>query len=379
MHTHPNRLDTCVASMTASQQQPSAPFHQLSTFGQSSMSTQSFAPSAPPFGHPVNLTQANSRSDFSNTALGQPFLEQQPALFGQPLNMPLGAGASPFGHQPVSGPFGTPPQNSNNIPNGQMQAPIQSQQHAFGQPQASAFGQTGFGQPPTVGFGSAITQPASSSFGQPQTANGLSNGQFSNPQNPSLSQVQPQHNSGAAFGNIAAEPNIAYGQQQLPSIASNSFNRVGIVPPISKTFGQSPSDGSGVGITPPVAFGSNSSTATLTKAPNDGMVPLNVEAAPPPDVRTYTTRDASNRLLTWRGQPVTYNQVGESFVHISGSLERIWFPNGPPEASINNEDSYLQYTEEAKCVYSFLGQNGVFKDQIMPEIAPKPDWCRWDM
>ena len=35
--------------------------------------------------------------------------------------------------------------------------------------------------------------------------------------------------------------------------------------------------------------------------------------------------------------------------------------------------------EDAKAAYEFVAQNGAFKDGIMPELPPSPEWVRWDI
>jgi len=345
--------------------------HQPTPFGQP-VST----PSA--FGQPNTFQQANTGPGFAASPFGQTNHSQQAAPFGQPAIAAPVANLSPFGQQPSTAPFGFGSQPQNQPLFGQPQtSQTQSSQQQPSQREASTFGQPSpfaqapaaqpFGQPPTNTFGTSNSNQA------PHVTDGGFGSQSSFQGGTPFGQAQPQQSGSLPFG---AAPITTSEIGQL----SGSTNKA-TIPPQTNSFGVNSGVGFGAQGNTSNAFGNgvNHASANQSTPLTNGASTATFEPLPPADVRTYTTRDASNRLMTWHGNPVTYSQTGQPCIRVSGGLERVWFPDGAPTASANNNDPSLQYTPELKAAYGYLNHNGTFKDGIMPEIAPQPEWCRWDV
>lgn len=105
-------------------------------------------------------------------------------------------------------------------------------------------------------------------------------------------------------------------------------------------------------------------------------------------METYTTRvNNTKQLATWKGHAVTYDPVPRPPVPYyhnpeTGKSERIWHPDGPPQANKYAEAESEVYLGDLgpllKEVYDYVRENGDFKD-IVPEIPPKREWIRWDL
>lgn len=317
-----------------------------------------------------------------------------PDPFGQPQQLSLGQGtaakAGPtFGQPPVDfgrqAVFGTPStQNGNTF--GQVQ---QSDPSTFGQPQMNqspAFGQSqgqaqAFGQQPQgliPSFGQQ-QQPAAPTFGQP-TAPGAGFGQ-----------AQPTTING--FGNspiFGQQPDNSISQglvQQVPSTAfsqppenistNNGFGQISNLAPPGNGMGQSNANsaqssfGQSTGMLTQSNFGNhNLGGSFATDSGSSGQ-----------DLSSYTTRDPNtNRLLTWKSQPVIYLETGEPcFRRPNGALERIWFPDGPPEKFQQDDLGNISYNGNEAEAYRFLRDQGAFEGGVMPETAPGPHDIRWDV
>ena len=98
-----------------------------------------------------------------------------------------------------------------------------------------------------------------------------------------------------------------------------------------------------------------------------------------PDVNEYSTRDANNKLLTWKGKPVTYKE-GKPCFQPDGSdvWQRIWHPNGPPAYNPNTELPLSMYDERTKEAYRYLREHGRFPKGFFPMLPPRREWSRWD-
>jgi len=373
LNTHPNRLDIC---KTSTQRQSSVVSERQSTFSQSQSQQQpgpfgqpsSAAPAS--FGQPSGFNQVIAPAGFAAPSFGAPAASQQHSAFGQPQNTHFG----PAGLQPASIPAlpnSTQPL-TNSSPFSQQQQSLQ-QSHGLGQPQQNLFGQAqpqtqAFGQPQAPAFGQpAFGQPAITGFGNPGAQSTLSSSQapalavpFGNqppmPQTQSYGQTQLQQNGGTLFGGVASSVITPLAGQQPSGVANSSLSLLSTI-----------------------TASANGATSNALPAAQPSTTSLNLQPLPAADIRSYTTRDASNRLLTWRGQPVTYNPAGEPCIRVAGGLERVWFPDGPPTASTNNEDPRLQYPPEVMGAYGFLSHNSIFYEGVMPEVAPRPEWCRWDI
>ena len=97
----------------------------------------------------------------------------------------------------------------------------------------------------------------------------------------------------------------------------------------------------------------------------------------------YIRKDSSGRLLAWKNKPVMY-QGNLPFYRRDDdrSLERIWFPDGPPQNRDHTEapeEEYEGNREDLEGSYRYLRENNAFKDGEMPEEPPKLEWRRYDM
>jgi len=397
MNTHPNRLDILASSTAPDHRQPSGAFsqpitfratpeiHQPAPFGQP-------APPPTPFGQPSTFHQTNADPGFAASPFGQSTAPQQSGTFSQSPIAASASGLSSFGRQPSIAPFGSNTQPHNQSTFGQVQTSTnqlqQPQQHppTFGQPSpfAQAPAAQVFGQPSTATFGNATSQIVP---GISHQARHATNGEFGGAQSsfqsePLSGQAQPQQSGSLPFG---VAPTTTSGFSQF---SGSIKSRPDLMQ--ASSLGATPSAPAivanpGFGVEAPSTTSNRFSNGDNPEAANqplplpNGAATATLEPLTPADVRTYTTRDASNRLMTWRGQPVIYNQAGDPCISVAGGLERLWFPDGAPTASANNNDPSLQYTSELKAAYGYLSHNGMFKDGIMPEIAPQPEWCRWDI
>ena len=368
---HPNRIDICkqkgaTASLAPSQSvlqraspafgqptptsafgqpsslgQPSSTFgQQQTTFGRASAFGQptqfgrpstSFGQPTSSFGQPATLAPTFGQSSTPGSVFGQP-TSSAPA-FGQPSATPAFGQASSLGHRPaVPSTFGAPSSLGSNKPSASGFAPTSS---AFGQPSApapiSTFGQTPTG--PANAFGQQSTPSTTSIFGQPSPA---SANPFSKPAaNPTR--------------NVFAQPDPSSSSlAPSPTQVSNAFGQT------SKTIEGRPNEPS------------NTPFGTLTTS-QPKVQPQQVQA-------TYV----GDRLKTWKGKPVTYDD-GLPYVRAQdGELEKIHFPNGQPSLNKSPELPDELYDEVTKENYRFMMEHSRFKDNVMPSLPPKREWCRWD-
>lgn len=388
-NTHPNRLDICEATSHPNKQGSATPFSQQSAFGQPSSnnhpSTFGTSPSvSASFGQPNALDSTYPQQ--------QQQQQQHKPSFGQPAQLdqgvPFGSTPTPstFSEQHTPSPFGLVPRGVNVPQFGQSQ--VSAGLLAFNQTHQQTQQLSSFGLPPGTTSGqqqqvlnapasgqptnSRFAQPGLSPFGQlgtPSADNAINNQAF--PTNQPFGQPIGVPNSSFAPQQPAAVmPNTGFGQPQFPLAAAHSSLGQ---PPSSGTFGSGQQNSQSMTST-------TKGDGTIVSQPmSNGAIVHTIQSLAPAEVRSYTTRDASNKLLTWQGQPVTYNQEGEPCFRSARGVERIWFPDGPPTASANNEDTNLQYSNDLKEAYGFLSHNGTFKDGIMPEVAPRIEWCRWDI
>jgi nucleoporin NUP42 len=323
----------------------------------------------------------------------------------QPPNDPP-ASSSGFSGQPgmsngaTQSAFGQPAQNSFGG-NGGFGAPQTQISGVFGQPsqpqqQASVFGQTlqsqaadAFGQPnqPQVGFS---TPQMHSPFGQPQNngMNGLGAQQsnFGQPQTIASSMPQdtqtgqvglgqaPQAQSvGRAFGQPSPALNTGFGGQQQEQQQTSSF--------IQSQIHQAPAlRNNGFGMQQQSGFGNNAQQVQTVPHQNGLMTGFTHTQAsistPVADISTYSTRDGSGRLLTWKGARVNYINNNPCYQAPDGSWERIWFPDGAPAAQSWNPAAQ-GYPQDMTTAYEHLRQNGTFQGETMPEMAPRHELIDW--
>jgi nucleoporin NUP42 len=358
---HPNRWDICKASSGTAGQ---AVLHSQSTVGQP----------AGAFGQPSALGNLSSGSVFA-----QPSTLNNAHAFGQPPQRT--GGGSAFGKPSQLGgatsTFGQPSQIGA-APTGFGQ---QSGGSTFGQP--SQLGGPAFGQPAQLGGGPPFG--AGSTFGLPSQA-GRSSGAFGLPS---------QIGAPAGFGQQTPLSQVANPfSNQSGQMNSNPFAGVP-TGPSAGVFGRLAQIQTN-SFTPPhqpqVSPGTNPASAgvdgTWQKDETGNPVPFPIQVANPypegtkfvhPDLRTYSTRDPSNRLLTWKSKPVMYVGNKPCFERSQDKkMERISYPDGPPAYNKDTELPESMYDEKTKAAYLFMRDKGYFKDDWIPNLPPRREWCKWD-
>lgn len=304
-----------------------------------------------------------------------------------------GFGQSPFGKpedpapppEPMSG-FGKLAQPGFGKPSGFGQPSFG--QPAFGQPSAAgqaafekpAFGQPSFGQPAMGTTGFAVPQHTESPFAQmankyqgQNTGFGQSASSASpfalitNQQPQPQPQPKPQPAAPSGFGFIKqpeqpAQPQNPFGK---PVTAPPSFGGLQPQQPQPQQQASAPTVGSDVGARPFIKVDD----------PNDLM--------PIPPLNGQTTRDQmTNKLTSWKGQPVQYIDNVPCYLHPQDqkTWARIFFPDGPPDQA-SLRDAYGEpdeYTPEVAEQYEFFAKNGYFKDGILPSVPPKREYVSFD-
>jgi nucleoporin NUP42 len=369
---HPNRWDICKASSGAAgqaavQPQPVVGQPAASAFGQpSALGNMS---SGSTFGQPSTLGNTHTFAQPSQrigggSAFGQPSqLGGAPSTFGQPSQV---GGTSGFGQPSQLGAgFGQPSSGS-----------------AFGQP--SQLGGSTFGQPAQLGGGSAFG--AGSAFGRPSQVGGGS-GAFGQP-----SQIGPP----VGFGQLSPISQMANAFSNQPS-QNNSNPFAGAPTGTSAGVFERPSQAQTTSLTSPhqpsqVSPGTNPAPAGFDgvwqKDETGNPVPFPIVVANPypegaklvhPDLRTYSTRDPSNRLITWKSKSVIYVDNKPCFERSQDKkMERISYPDGPPPYNKDTELPESMYDEKTKDAYLFMRDKGYFKDGWMPNLPPRREWCKWD-
>ena len=394
---HPNRIDICKGRATESNvatsqqnqstfgtgQQTRSTFGQPSAFGtnmsRSGSGVPNFSLTSAPGQQPNSVSQPSSLGQPAS-GFGQPSMLGQGSSFGQPST--LGQGSS-FGQPSTLGQnssFGRPSQIGNQTsafgkPSSLGQQPAFGRP-AFGQPAFAqpafgrpAFGQPSFGQPSAPQQSSAFSRPTQSqSTVSPFAQNGLS-GQRESPfaqvqgngrgQMPTATRNPFQPNAqNSAQGTAAPEMSMEDDQMQDGAVNQPSHN---------KGFGQ-------VNSSQPLVngFSSTHTNGTYNDAKPNYQDPSN-----------YSTKDGSGRLRAWKGQPVVYDGAGVFYRRADNrSLERIWFPDGPPQGRNQTEappEAYAEKQEELEEQYQYLRDNDAFKGGIMPEEAPLLVWRRYDL
>ncbi|KAL8797517.1 MAG: hypothetical protein Q9195_000333 [Heterodermia aff. obscurata] len=319
-------------SSTFGQQQST--FGKPSTFGQPAhfgRPPTSFGQPTSTFGQPAALAPTFGQSSTPGPVFGQP-TSSAPA-FAQPSAMPAFGQASSLGNRPAIAPaFGAPSSLGSNQP---PASGFASTNNAFGQTSApapmSTFGQTPTG--PANAFGQQATPSTTSVFGQPSPA----------PTNP--------------FSNPATNPTRNDSAQPDPS---------------SSSLGKSP-------MQMPNAFGQASSTSE--RGPKEPLnTPFGTLTTSQPKVQPQQVHAtyAGDRLKTWKGKPVTYDDSVPYVRSQDGELEKIHFPNGPPSLNKSPELPDELYDEATKENYRFMMAHSTFKDGLMPNLPPKREWCKWD-
>ncbi len=287
-----------------------------------------------------------------------------PSTFAQPQQP---TSFSPFGQQTPGASVALLDNHAQTVPNGPF----------GGGPQLGGSANT-FGQPLTGVFASQQNQIQNQPFSQSQPAAQSNGTTFGNVQN----------SSGTPFGQpLAQMPNGVFGtsaSQQTSTFAQPSLQQSAI-----SSFGQESLQQQTNGLSNH-ANAPNTTSAPLSNGIEARFQPSSssrASAPSNPDINTYTIRDARGQLQTWKGQPVSFVDGVPCFRnHNNGGWERIWFPDGQPPLSQSNAagEAAVIYgaeysVEEARAAYEFVAQNGAFKDGIMPELPPRPEWVRWDI
>ena len=68
--------------------------------------------------------------------------------------------------------------------------------------------------------------------------------------------------------------------------------------------------------------------------------------------------------------------------NFNGTFQRIWFPDGPPNYLAETEGLPSDYEgpdgQRALEQWKFFMEKGTFEGGVMPEVAPKREFCAWD-
>lgn len=260
-------------------------------------------------------------------------------------------------------------------------------QPAFGQPsgpgqaafEKPAFGQPSFGQPAMGTNGFAVPQKTESPFAQMANKYQVNNTGFGQsasnaspfaqlnqpPQTQPPPQPQPQPAAPSGFGFVK--------QLEQPVQPPNPFGQP-VAPPTS--FGtsqpqQPPSQ------QPVQSLGADAGARPFIKADD----PADLMPIPPLNGQT-TRQPMTNKLTSWKGQPVKYIDNVPCYLHPQDqkTWTRIFFPDGPPDQA-SLRDAYGEpdeYTPEVAEQYEFFAKNGYFKDGIIPSVPPKREIVSFD-
>lgn len=394
---HPNRIDTCRASMSGPLPTSSPPTQGTTTnpfsatrgqsnpFGAPSQSTSTPAfgapsqpASTPAFGAPSTATQGG--------AFGQPSaLGQKPSVFGGAAPAPAFGGPSQLGSSGAFGrpsalgqkptPFGTPSSGPSSATPSGTAAPFSSFAGAanpFSRPQqpqpANPFGApsntsvpTGFGTPsgPTQQsrFGQAVSQPPNP-FGKPQQAPfGTAPAPFGAPAPTTAGpfgqpNTTPAETSANPFSN---KPTVAFSQTTTVS-TSNPFGGQ------QTTTAGSPMDIRQ--ISSPLTNG------TAQPGPDGSMQPSGLE--------TYSSKGIDGRLTVFKGMRVVYDGDEAKYSGRDGTWQKIWFPQGAPAPYKDTEMEDSRYNDTLKASYMNLQTSRSFEGGIMPLVPPRREWCTFD-
>jgi nucleoporin NUP42 len=374
------------------------------TFGQPAPQAPVFgqpAKPAPVFGQPAPPAPTFGQSSQPTPVFGQP-AQSSSSAFGKPafgstgFGQPSTAGAkNPFAAPSATTGFGQP----------SFGQPSQSAA-AFGQPSQSGpgFGQpsqpsTGFGQPaPSNPFGqtsqpSPFSQPntASSAFGQTNTT--TAPGSAATPAFGKPSAATPM------FGQPPSQQNNPFGTKPENRLANfdNPMSPPMFTPGGTSTMNANPS-GQGFGGTQAPRKSSVTEIAVLPPNTNSSATPHPLtNKAPRPLHYTQTipataptvTDPTTKRLNRYRGRPVRYINDSPCYERPDGKgWERIWFPQDgqtPDVVYLGREDKIgdlvaeqERYTDEVIQEFAFLFEMGKYKDEKMPLVPPKREWCLYD-
>lgn len=393
-HEHPNRIDTITGSNAGPQTGvfSKGAATQTNPFG--SASTPAFgAPSQPSaFGTPSQPGAFGAPSQPSG--FGQPSaLGQRPNPFGPPSAPAFGApsqaggGTSSFGQSSALGqktnPFGAPSGSGGSF--GQPSsfgAPSQPPSNPFGVPSQAP---SAFGAPSQLGAKpNPFGQPSSTPFGAPSApANPFGGGQQQSTTGPANPFGRPSAST-TPFGAPSAPSQASPFGASSSTAASNPFGQPS-QPPVTNPFGAPPAVANPFGApssAPSNPFGAPSTKPPSTTSPfkqvngtsSGGYIPSTGG-----DVSTYTSKDMSGRLTTFKGRRVEYKENEPGYIGSDGSWCRIFFPDGPPtHTTQTTTDPSDQYDSATEAAYKRLLETGEFPEGGIPLLPPKKEWLRWD-
>ena len=93
--------------------------------------------------------------------------------------------------------------------------------------------------------------------------------------------------------------------------------------------------------------------------------------------QTIGRKNASGKLVSWKGRSVTYIRNEPYFRRTDTALEKVWFPD-PPNFNKEQDLPSEGYDEKLEDDYRYMKDNGIFKNDIMPDLPPKREWCNWE-
>lgn len=358
-------------------------------FGQPAFGQSASTNSTSPFGQAAG--QGNTQSPFANTGasssspfggnnmsspsfgqqgFGQPSQQQPTSAFGQPSQpqqQQSSIGTNPFAQKQQQPGFGQ-------SPFGQAQQQQQTQQQ-------SGFGRQGFGQ-------TAQSPPSNSNpFGSAQNTGkspfGNLNGNGSVSQSPFGNLNSNANASQSPFGNLGNNTTQARPNPFGPNVAQQESSDAAQPTGMSQSAEQ---------LQPVTVAPSASKPTTKPIRPLHYTETLqNVPAQFLPN----------GKLAMYRNMPVQYDvrlrptATGEEVVDAELPMyrrpdgrgqERIWFPRGVAEASVQRLANVLldfqfhddQYTDEVKAEYAQLFEQGRFEQGKIPLVPPMQSWIDYD-
>jgi nucleoporin NUP42 len=285
----------------------------------------------------IKESMQQGQNDQPNTT---PLPAQRSSAFGQP---------STFTQQ--SNPFSQPPRSSFGQP-----TDIGRPKNPFAQPGNITTPANPFAQPSNPGNSISSNPFGNPTFGQSSPpSNPFGNPAFTQPSVPNYPFVQKSAFQSSSFGTPATPNKSVFGQTAMTDsdmmMSSPSFEKK--TPQNVGGFGQSPTANTSM------------PTISVNKTQEIGTI----------------SRNANGQITSYKGRPVIYlqNSPFPYYRRVDGDFERIWFPN-PPEMDTNPEFwSGEGYNDELKRAYDYARENGSFEGGVIPELAPKLEWCNWDL
>lgn len=306
-----------------------------------------------------------SKPGFGQQGFSQPSQQQSASPFGQPSQLQQqqsGFGSNPFAQKAQQPGFGQSP---------------------FGQPQQAQQQQPGFGKP---GFGQTA-QPSSSGNNPFNTVQSSSSSPFANLNNNSTANQSPFGNLNGSNASQSPFGNLNQNNTTTASSASNN----GPMHPSAVPQQTVP--------TQPAERLQHTATVTSASKPTSNPVrPLHYTETLPNVPAQF---QSDGKLASYRNLPVQYDiklrptATGEEVIDAELPVyqrpdgrgqERIWFPRGPAEATVQRLANVLldfqfeddHYNDTIKSEYARLFENGRFEQGKVPLIPPMRGWIDYD-